>query len=68
MNDIWNARREKLEQVIIEAALELFEHTGSGAFKIPIKGTSPSVYIVAGDEVAFRNLISGKDEKHEHLV
>ncbi len=60
MNDIWNAKRKKLEKDLIDVALNLFQHTGSVGFKIPIPNTQPKVFIVAGDE-----RIVADDEKEE---
>ena len=57
MDELWDARRKKLESVIIETALNLFEHTGSGAFKLPIKKTEPELFVVAGDAAAIQNLM-----------
>ncbi len=50
MNDIWNARRIRLEKAVIDAALDLFKHTGSVAFKVSIPNTRPEVFIIAGDQ------------------
>lgn len=36
MTDIWNKRRDILEASVKEAALNLFGHTGSNAFSLPI--------------------------------
>ncbi|VWX61240.1 hypothetical protein VARIO8X_50110 [Burkholderiales bacterium 8X] len=38
-----------LEQAVIEAALDLFEASGSLAFCLVIPGTSPPVYIACGE-------------------
>ena len=57
MNEIWDAKRKHLEKAVIEAVLNLFQHSGgAGAFKLPILGTSPQVFIIAGDEKAINSL------------
>lgn len=38
MDDIWNKRREQLENDLKLAALNLFQHMGSEAFSVPIGG------------------------------
>ena len=63
MNEIWNARREKLEAAVVKAVLDLFEHTvEAAAFKLLIKGTKPEVFIVVGDLRAIRSLLQEPDE------
>lgn len=47
-NEFWNIRRKKLEKAFAEAALELMEHTGAGAMVLPIKNTTPPIYIAIG--------------------
>ncbi len=42
-NDEWNARREKLENELIKACLNLCAHTGAGGFEIPIERESAFV-------------------------
>ena len=49
MCELWNKRREKLEEALIEAALELSAHTGADAFQIPVPGTSPQLFVRVGD-------------------
>jgi hypothetical protein len=58
MNEIWNKRREKLEEELTQSALNLFDHMGdAGACKISIPGTSPEVFIVVADDKALKSLI-----------
>ncbi len=59
MNEIWDVRRQILEEAVIVAVLNLFEHMdAAGAFKLSIKNTEPQVLIVAGDRDALLNLLS----------
>ena len=48
MTDIWNARREQLEQAFVQAALDLAQHTGAESFTVPIKGTTPLLVASVG--------------------
>ncbi len=45
MTDIWNARREKLEDAAHKAILDLFSHTGADAFKLPLTPGQRDKYI-----------------------
>ncbi len=45
MNDIFNARRLRLEQAVVDSALELSAHMGSDAFYLPVPNTSPSLFV-----------------------
>lgn len=54
-NDIWNKRREDLENKLITSALDLFSHMGAaGSCKIPIPNTEPQVFIIVGDDRAIK--------------
>jgi hypothetical protein len=33
----------------VDAVLELFDYTGTSAFSLPIPGTSPPLYVAAGE-------------------
>jgi len=56
-DEIWNKKREMLENELKDDALDLFSHMGgAGACKIPIPNTSPQVFIVVGDERAIKSL------------
>lgn len=57
MCEIWNAKRIKIEEKVVKTVLELFEHTGSGALLLPVSGTTPKLYIVAGDREAIQTLL-----------
>ena len=57
MNEIWNQYRINLEAAVVDAALNLFAHIGSGAFKLPIKNTMPEVFVVAGNCSAIQKLM-----------
>jgi hypothetical protein len=64
--DLWDERRRVLEKAAIDAALNLCEHMGlAGAFKLPIKGTSPEVCLACGSEDSIRSLLTEPDAKHE---
>ena len=57
-DEIWNKNRERLENELVDDALNLFSHMGrAGACKIPIPNTSPQVFIVVGDDRAIKSLI-----------
>ena len=63
MDQIWDARRIRLEHLVEEAVLDLFEHMGTpGAFRLQIDHTTPKVYIIAGDGNAIRDLIDMKEK------
>lgn len=47
-DEFFNIRRKKLEKAFAEAALNLMEHTNAAAMCLPIKGTSPQVFIAIG--------------------
>ena len=59
MNDIWNKKREVLEEQLKTSTLALFSHMGSsGACKIdPIPNTTPQVFIIAGDARAIKSML-----------
>ena len=40
---------EALQKRIVDAVLELFEYTDTSAFSLPIPGTSPPLYVAAGE-------------------
>lgn len=46
----WNEKRERLEAVLIQVALDLFAFSGANAFRISIPGTEPKVWIKVGPE------------------
>jgi hypothetical protein len=48
-NEIWEARRKRLEDQAIAVMLDLFQHLGCSAMALAIPDTTPRVYIVAGD-------------------
>ena len=63
MNHIWDVKRIRLEHLVEEAVLDLFEHMGTpGAFRLQIDHTTPKVYIIAGDANALRNLADMKEK------
>lgn len=47
-NELWNKRRERLEENLLHAALELMAHTGAEACAIPIKDTTPPLSVRVG--------------------
>ena len=49
INELWEVKRNKLEKQLIKTALDLFEHTGSNSFLIPVKNTTPKLFIAAGE-------------------
>ena len=54
-NEFWNKRREHLEMNVVNAVLDLFGHMGAHTFLLPIKGTTPSMFVIAGDEDTIKN-------------
>lgn len=55
--DWWNEEREKLEQAVIDSVLNLFGHTGAGALKIPVRDTTPPLYVCSGTAESIKQLI-----------
>lgn len=49
--ELWNKRREVLQAALAKAALDLFAHTGSTGFTVPIKGTTPPLIISCGEHL-----------------
>ncbi len=49
----WDAERERLQAVVVNAALDLFAHTSTQAFKLPIPSTTPPLFVAAGEEGSF---------------
>jgi hypothetical protein len=49
-NEIWNKRRERLEDNLVNAALELMAHTGANSGMIPIKDTTPELVVFIGEK------------------
>jgi multidrug efflux pump subunit AcrA (membrane-fusion protein) len=45
----WDTRRKILEETVILASLDLFGHTGSHAFRLPIPNTTPQLFVTAGE-------------------
>lgn len=66
MTDIWNKRREVLESELKDAVLNLFGHTGSNAFILPI---GDGLVVNAGPEGSWpitsnKTLTVGEDDIH----
>ena len=55
-DEFFKIRRKKLEKKFAKAALELTEHTGAAAMCLPIKGTTPQVFIAIGTAEQIRGL------------
>lgn len=45
----WDTRRRILEETVIAATIDLFGHTASQAFRLPIPNTTPPLFVTAGD-------------------
>lgn len=56
-SEFWDARRKALETKVALAALELFEHTGASAFVMPIKNTTPILYLAVGGEESLKRML-----------
>jgi hypothetical protein len=44
-------------QAVVTAALNFFQHTHTTAFLIPVPGTTPKVYVAAGEAEEIRELL-----------
>ncbi len=51
--------RAKLQANLERAALDLLDFTATAAALVPVKGTSPQVYIVVGDAEQIKGLMRG---------
>lgn len=45
----WNKERERLQNALVKAALDLWGHTGSAAFAVDVPGTTPKLSVAAGE-------------------
>ncbi len=56
---MWDERREQLEQAVIKAALDLFEHMGSaGAFMLPLTdGKSADLVVASGPKATVISML-----------
>lgn len=59
-DDIWDARRQKLEKELARAALELSAHTGASAFMLPLDSTTPALYVAVGSTHSLRYMADTK--------
>ena len=57
IDEIWKARREKLERQIRDAALDLFEHTGAYSFRLPLDPPHNVLFVIAGDTKSIKALM-----------
>jgi hypothetical protein len=65
--DEFTETRLRLQTALTEAALALFEHTGSAALCAPIPGTTPSLFIAIGEAAAIAELVADRvdaDDQH----
>lgn len=61
MNEIWEAKRKKLENRIRTSVLELFGHMeGSQAFLLPLDPPSQILFVVAGDVKSIQSIMHDK--------
>jgi len=66
MNDIWEAKRKKLENAVIISVLDLFEHMGSAqAFLFQLDPPGEKLFVVAGDVQGILKIISNKPLNHD---
>lgn len=56
-DDLWHAKREKLEFAVRQAVLDLFAHTGSDALMLPLDPPQETLFVVAGDRDRIGRLI-----------
>ena len=67
MDEIWEARRKKLENAVRSSTLELFEHMGeSGAFLIPLDPPAQILFVAAGDIKGIQALTEKKEIQSCH--
>lgn len=57
MCELENRRREKLQEAVKTAALELFGETGASAFLFPLDGKQGCLFIAAGTMESIRSLL-----------
>ena len=63
MNEIFEAKRKKLENIVRVSVLELFEHMGTAqSFLIPLDPPSQKLFLIAGDVEGIRSLILSKEQ------
>lgn len=55
-DEIWNARRIKLEDAVVLAALNLTNHMGCGGFCTPVPDTKPAIFVACGTADALASL------------
>lgn len=62
MNEIWEAKRKRLENAVKISVLDLFEHMGSSqAFKLPLDPPKQILFVVAGDIRGIQSLTQTKE-------
>ncbi len=57
MTEFWNKRREKLQKDVVNAALELCDHTGVAAFKLPLDDDTDDLFIIVGNSADLEKFI-----------
>lgn len=50
IDEVWDARRKKLEAALVDAALELAAHHSAHGFTIPVPGTTPVIVVTLGQQ------------------
>ena len=69
MDEIFEAKRKKLENAVRVSVLELFEHmNGSQAFRLPLDPPKQILFVIAGDVKSIQSMIlnnSFNSEKEE---
>ena len=65
MDDLRKARRQKLEAEVRKAVLALFEHTGSGAFRLLLDPPHEILFVIAGNVKALHSMLPKEEEDAE---
>jgi len=61
MNEIWEAKRKKLENAVRTSALDLFEHIGSAqAFALRLDPPGEKLFVIAGDVQGILKIMPNK--------
>jgi hypothetical protein len=57
MDEIHEKRRKQLQDKLICAALDIFDHMGPSAFRLTIPLTNPQMYIYVGTKEDIKKLL-----------
>jgi hypothetical protein len=57
MDELWEAKRKKLEKDLIDVAFDLMAFTGTSSIAVPVPNTSPVVYVAVGEAGKIKSLL-----------